>query len=309
MNPKSTATKLAGAFCLALAVAAGCNKIPMAPARSVALSVTLSRLDSVRASLLGTAQNEILFHLNGTGDPAGHGIYGPFSAPASTGSVSFTVQVPYSPGPQVLSLQLNDANSHQPLALGATAFDFGTGLASGGLMVEMGSVTRNCYFTDESRNPGANNPYNAGSAYTFNTDTLVPGTTLGGPDIAFDCPLGPYLMEEAVNAVPTADSIAYMGNGDMVDYDGVPPGSGFFPYSTQSKAALGAPVSTLQAGDVYCVKAGSLKGGYAWVQITDPGLMYSTGPSFRFRVNTTFQYYAYQQTAADLPGGVCSPNW
>jgi hypothetical protein len=316
MDPKSLPTQFAGVVLLVLAVSAGCNQVPMAPSRSVALNVTLSRLDSVRASLLGTTQNEILYRLDGAGDLPGHGVYGPFSAPVSAGAASFSLKVPSRSGPQVLSLQLNDASTHQPLAVGATQFDFGTGLA-GGLVVDMGSVTRNCYYTDESRSPGVNNLYNKSSTYNFAADALVGTISLGtGSDIAFSTTGVPvqFFFEEAANGPgPVAKSIAYLGKGDLVDFDMIPDPSLFFPFSYQSKAAAGAPVTTLEAGDIYCVNLVSIPPvngvfSHAWVQITDPGVPNTYGPNFRFRVNSTLPYYGYEQTPADL-GNTCSQNY
>ena len=113
-------------------------------------------------------------------------------------------------------------------------------------------------------------------------------------------------MLEAQDNYPNATkkAIAYLGKGQLVDFDGVPSDSDFFPFSTQAKNAKGAPVSTLETDDVYCVKLGTMP-GHAWVQIIDPGHMTVTGPSFRFRVNKTLPYYSYDETAADS-GASCN---
>ncbi|HUO57462.1 MAG TPA: hypothetical protein VMV05_04725, partial [bacterium] len=222
---------------IGLGLAAGCGVTPMAPGRGVSLAVTLQRLNSISPALLGASQNEIYFHLDGAGAPSGHWAYGPFSAPVSTGSVTITIRIPAGSNASVLSLQLNNASTHQPLALGATQFNYGSGV-----VVDMGSVTRNCYYTDAS-NPLLNS--GKGSVYIFSSDTLVAGSpTLGSSDIAFNFGSpNQFFMEEAANAAgPVANSIAYMGQGDMVDHDGVPPASAFYPYSYQSKSSAGAAV-------------------------------------------------------------------
>ena len=290
---------------IALGVAAGCGVTPISPRRDAALSVTLQRLNTVSPALLAAASNEVYFHLDGTGAPPGHGVYGPFTTSTVTGSVTITLRVP--PGPQVLSLQLNNASNHQPLALGAVSFDIGAGLPAGGLAVDMGSVTRNCYYTDMSNVAVINT--SKGGTYTFATDTLA-GTpiVLGGPDVGLVLGSTLFFIEDAYNNLPSANVVAFMGKGEMVDYDGVPPDSHFFPYSYQSKGAAGEPVSFLETGDVYCVKPHSLLGGYAWLQITDPGVANVRGPNFRFRVNTTKPFYSYEQTAADT-GNNCGTNY
>ena len=286
-----------------LGVMVGCSQQPMAPSRAVALSVTMAPHDNVKASLLGVVQNEIYYRVDGAGEGNPHSVYGPFSMPVSDGSVSFTVRVPQGQGTQLLSLQLNDASTHQPLAIGATTFNFGAGL-EGGLVVDMGSVTRTCYYTYENLSPGVTNLYYNGSSYAFVNDLLQPGFPVGAP---FDISLAPlgaggFYMQTYTGST-LVNTIAYLGNGDFVDFDRVPPASQFYQYSYQGKAAAGAGVTLLQADDIYCVRADNTykkAGVYAWVQITDPGTVGSTGPSFRFRLNSTLPYFAYEQTAPDL---------
>jgi hypothetical protein len=291
-----------------LLVVVGCSKSPIAPVRSVALNLSITNFGDVHANLLGSPNNEIYYHVQGEGVSDSFGVYGPFSAPASTGSVDFTVNLPGGIGSKIVNLQLNDASTHEALAVGAVEVD--PSAPANNLTVELGSVTRNCYFVDESRNT----TFSRGSAYGFQNDQLFGTNTFGtGFDIGFDCPLGPFYMIEAQDNYPNPalKAIAYLGNGQLVDFDGVPPDSDFFPFSTQAKKAKGAPVSTLEANDVYCVKLGT-RPGYAWVQITAPGVMGTTGPSFRFRVNGTKLYYSYDETAADGTGTTstgCNFNW
>jgi hypothetical protein len=303
-----------GAFLiLVLGIMTSCSKSPMSPVRAVALNLSISNFGDIHSSLLGASSNEIYYHVQGEGASDSFGVYGPFSAPASTGTVDFTVQMPGGVGPRVLNLQLNDATGHQPFAMGAVEVDPSAAPVSD-LVVELGSVTRNCYFTDESRFASINqDAYGAGSAYGFAGDNLISGNFAGPAyDIGFNCPLGAFYMMEAQDNTtnPSVNAIAYLGTGKWVDYDGVPPDSEFFPLSTQAKKAKGAPVSTLQADDVYCVKLATMP-GHAWLQITDPGNMaQDDGPSFRFRVNSALPYYAYDETAVDAGGGTsCSASW
>src|ERR1700722_4639646 len=98
-----------------LVIVVGCSKSPVAPVRSVALNLSISNFGDVHSNLLGAANNEIYYHIQGEGTPDSFGVYGPFSAPASTGSVDFTVQLPGGVGTKIVNLQLNDASTHQAL--------------------------------------------------------------------------------------------------------------------------------------------------------------------------------------------------
>jgi hypothetical protein len=323
MNFKTFSAKLA--FCLSMfLIIWGCSKSPLAPNRATVMNISIPMTNELRAALLGSNFNSLFYCVSGAGGVSlMEGTTGSFSAPASTGSINLSVTVP--PGAQVLSLQLNSfglqivqagppVTVETPLAVGAIALDsINKGSTNENPVVEMGSVTRTCYWTNE-----ANTTYAYGSRYGFATDALAQGTVAvgtGGPvtayDIAFDCPLGPFYMQDgsgnSVNATSYVGPIAYLGTGRLVDYDSVPPDSNFYIYSTQAKAASGAPVSTLELNDVYCVKLNSMA-GHAWVQITDPGTMGTTGPSFRFRVNSKLPYYAYDETLADS-GNACNASW
>ena len=300
-------------------VLGGCSKSPMAPVRVTSLNLSIPMTSELRAEFLGNTANSLFYRFSGDGGVAlTGGTTGPFSAPASTGSIDLALNVP--PDARLLSLQLNSYQqvitagppiiTQVPLAVGAMGLD----AAGGGdfnATVELGSVARNCYTVSEAQPPtGGPSPYSTGSAYGFANDNLVGTNTAGAAyDIGFDCPNYAFYMLEAQDNYPNATkkAIAYLGNGNLVDFDGVPPDSRFYPFSYQAKSALGAPVSTLEAGDVYCVKLGTMP-GHAWVQITDPGNMGTTGPSFCFRVNSTLPYYAYDETAADS-GNSCNTGW
>ena len=292
-----------------LTLAVSCSNEPTAPARFVALSVTLNRLDQVQASLLGASQNEIYYRVDGQGSAQSHFTAGPFSMPVSSGSITFTAQVPRGgAGPQVLTLQLNDASDHAPLAVGATGFDFGVSLAAG-LSVDMGSVTRTCYFVNTANTPN----YASGYSFAFETDAVNPpagAVTDLVVSVCAACAPGNFYFQGPVNtSLPTPvtiGDIAYLGNGDLVDFDSVPPASAFL---TTSLAAKGGN-ATLAAGDIYCIQLQNPPGAHAWVQVTNPGNFVSTGggygPAFVYRVNSTLPYYAYEQTTADIQGSCTS---
>jgi hypothetical protein len=93
-------------------------------------------------------------------------------------------------------------------------------------------------------------------------------------------------------------TVAYMGNGNFVNYLTVPSSSRFSNSSSTSKAAvLGGNAQPVTNGDVYCVKI--LTGGYAWLQITSAGVPGVSGPGFVFRLNTTLNYCGYEQSKVD----------
>jgi hypothetical protein len=314
LNLKGSFGVIAGLLALGLAFFAGCSQEPMAPQRSVALSVTMDKLESIHAALLGATQNEILYRVDGKGEAAQHFVYGPFSTPLSSGTVTFTVKVPPGSGSQVLSLQLNDASTHQPLAVGAAGFDFGAGL-EGGVVVDMGSVTRTCYFTNMANTANPQYPsFSTGFTVSFESDAVAtPGPVVDmSVTTCATCPVtnsyyfqGP--LASGSGPPVTVSNIAYLGNGDLVDFDYVPPASSFF---TTSLAAKGGAAATLQAGDIYCVQLQSPVGGHAWVQVTNPGALPTApiiyGPGFRFRLNSTLPYYAYEQSTADQSGKGCT---
>src|SRR5580658_4164978 len=149
----------------------GCqgNK-PLSPSRNVSLSVFIPPSNDVKASLLGSVQNEVDYRVDGPGHVAlAENTVGPLSISANYGSVDFTVDIPQADN-LVLSVQLNDAVSHQPLALGAVGLNLLSSPVSD-VVVEMGSVTRTCYAADAS---------NASYSFDFSFDTY----TVGGTDIA-----------------------------------------------------------------------------------------------------------------------------
>ncbi|HEV2352600.1 MAG TPA: hypothetical protein VGR89_00015 [Puia sp.] len=279
---------------------------PVTPYSNVALSVYLPATNEVKASLLGVASNELLYRVDGPGHALyAQGTVGPFSTAASSGSIDFSATVPALDS-LVLSVQLNDASTHQPLAIGATGLDLVTAPVTD-VVVDMGSVTRNCYTLNVSGG------YSLNEIYTFSTDNLLNNSPGANGDFTtnysagFSSPLT-IIGSTPVAALPVTNaSVAYLGNGDFVDYDFVPPVSAF---KTDSSLAKGAPVSL---GDIFCLQLLSMPavvgGGHAWIQVTNlgNGTLY-VGPSFRYRVNSILPYFGYEQTAPDQ-GATCSTSW
>ncbi len=216
------------------------------------------------------------------------GSAGPFSDPSGSGALNFTVNLP-SGGTWLLAVELVAASNQQPLALGAAQFDAGN--SSGGITLDLGSVSRNCYQTDTWMDPTA-------SSFSFETDTLQ-----ASMNPAADINVSPVGNGYQI-AAGTTDKIQYLGNGPLVNFAAAP-STETAVSSTVSKSAAGAPVSTLQSGDVYCVQLTG--GGHAWMQINNAGAASISGPSFRFRVNTTLPYYAYERTTADTSGVCLTP--
>ncbi len=304
----------------------GCQSArPLSPDHLVSLSFSVPLSNEVRAALLGAASNEILYKVEGGGAVAVEGGTGAFSTASISGSVLFTASVPALSG-EVLSLQLNDAATHQALALGAARLDFG-GSSPATVSVNLGSLIRDCSTT--------NLPLSTGGTYGFAADALLSGqiTSGAGWDVAFSPAGSTYDMLDAQTGFNA--SIAYMGNGNLVDFDYVPADSSFSSDSYSSKYNLLVPPTPshgggstpgsvingkaltpgnyyLDVGDVYCLKLGSMA-GHAWVQVTSLGTQIVTGgitgPSFCFRVNSSLPYYAYEQSPADQNGaGPCNTN-
>jgi len=226
---------------------------------------------------------------------------GPFSSSSATGAINFTVEVPGG-GKRVLSLQLNDATTHQPLGIGAVGIDLGGGSAPAStLVVNLGSVVRNCY--------NLNSLVYYGNTYGFNLNQLnyyVYSSTTS--DISFGAVGNGYQILDAqgnTGGALNANSIAYLGNGDYVDYDFVPPDSDFYPQSSASKAASGKAITVLEVGDIYCIKVGTIPGAHAWMQVKNAGAATVTGPKFSFRVNDALPYFSYYRTPPDASATPC----
>ncbi len=223
---------------------------------------------------------------------------GPFSTASASGSLDFSVEIPGGGGTRLLSLQLNDGGTHQPLAIGAAKIDLSSALPVTDIVVELGSVIRNCYNVNTTSYFGCtlgvntNTFFNSSPTYGLSYDFAVGAVGTGFQIVDAEGTTGPA----------NANTVAYLGNGDYVDFDRVPSDADFYSQSSAAKVAAGAPVSTAQVNDIYCVKLQTVPGGHAWVQIKTPGLPGNSGATFDYRANDILSYFGYFQTAADLVG-------
>ena len=293
-------------FGTALAISiwsSGCQGTkPVSPLRVISLNVSIPPTNELRSSLLNSGSNELMYKVEGIGVTPISATLGPFATASSSGAIDFSVNIPGG-GKRLLSLQVNDGGTHKPLAIGAAELDLTNNFPTTDVMVELGSVTRNCYYLNET----ASYAY---YTYGFNGDVLTGSPVTGSSyDIQVDyqsCTCGAYTwyLLDASGNTPTPNSIAYMGNGNFLDYDYVPAASQFSAASTLTKIAP----NFVEANDVYCIKLNTIPGGYAWMQITTPGGPFPTCPTFIYRVNKTLPYYAYDRTAADV-AATCSGTW
>lgn len=321
-------------FVLPLLILWGCqgNKL-VSPTRVTNLSVTVPISSANHASLLNDSNTEILYTVTAPGMAPVTGLYGPFSLPGNGGSVVFTIDgVTTGPG-VVLALELIDTTSNQALAVGASSLVAGTGLVT----VELGTIFGNCYVVSaplascdptgpfEGYQGSYDQEFNL-NTYGFDYDNFGEGndpyesnTYTGSIDVDLS-DMG-FVANNTCNGYDIVDgwdgfhnSIAYMGNGNLVNFAYVPPDADFFEDGATGKANLTLPDVFVEVGDVYCVKlSGGTMPGHAWVQITNAG-DYSNGPTFCYRVNTSTPYFAYQTSGADesaLKFNDCSmvPDW
>lgn len=286
---------LFGAVLCAVILVIGCQDgKPLGPYRVTSLSVSIPPTGELRSSLFNSGSNELLYRLDGTGTTPVTGILGPFSTSGASGSIDFNLDIPGG-DKRILSLQINDAGTHLPLAVGAASIDFTSNTPVTNILVEMGSVTRTCYYTGY----GISFQY----GYNFATDSM--GATNTGDMASYTAAGagGPATLYNT-NFVTPQNTIAYMGNGNLVDFDKVPPATDFYSISTSAKTS-----GPIQIGDIFCIKLTTIPGGYAWIQVTDPGngTMYRA-TSFRFRLNSTKSYFAYERTQADM-NSTCSGTY
>jgi hypothetical protein len=307
---KKTGTAAVLLAALALGVG-GCNgpKI-MAPAPQTNVNVTVAPSHDVQASLLGSTSSILLWNYQTGVTESMQGQMGPFTSGSASGNIVFTVSLPAG-GKRVLSLQLNDAPTHTPLAVGAVELDLSSATPDMSATLQLGSVVRQCYVLTAGYDPTlpgwdyfdlSNHTMTCGA--NNNPDLFV---TAGNTNIQIMDPLG-------------NNTVAYLGNGNLVNFDYVPVAGLFTSSSDQSKSlVVNASSQTvsgggldLQTGDIYCIKLATLPGAYAWVQVTSPGnASLNVGPNFRYRVSTD-PYFSYYQTAADIAaaaGGTECTTW
>jgi len=320
--PSKKSLTVAGVFLAVLIGVVACNgPRPLAPSQNVSLGVSVAPSQEVKASLLGTTSNTLLWNVRGTAQSGLHGQVGPFSSSSATGNVNFSVDIPAG-GTRVISVQLNDANTNQPLAVGAIKVDMSNPTANMAVTLVLGSVQRQCYVLNNAAT--FSNSYDlykhVDSYYSLSDLTVLTGNYPNFELVDWNLA---YLYYGSGYSGNINNTVAYLGNGNLSDYDYVPSDDQFFSDSESSKNNVLNPSSSkptpivtqsrirrtsklmtgpnldLEAGDIYCIKLYSLPGAYAWVQVTDPGdYNNSVGPSFRFRISTD-PFFSYYQTYAD----------
>jgi sugar lactone lactonase YvrE len=274
-------------------VSCGSKNAPVSPSGTIGLNVSMQTSGLAKSALLGAASNEVYYSITGPAMSPVTGVTGPITTAASSGTINLSLAIPQGSA-RLMAFQINDASNHQPLALGAVQMDVSS-QPSSQVVIEMGSLVRNCY----NQNTSA---FLDGSFFSFGNGTLADAATIVSTapyDVQFIQTAGVFQMY-ALNGA----SVAYMGNGNLVNF-AMAPANGAVTASAASKQAAGAAVTTLQAGDVYCFYLPN-PSAHLWVQITNTGST-TAGPSFVFRGNTTLPYYAYQQTPADLAGPCATP--
>ncbi|MGH7738974.1 MAG: hypothetical protein ACREL1_02400 [bacterium] len=281
----------------------------VSPTKVVDLGVSLSTQGSPKSKLLNATSDLVYFNVSGPLSPPIAGTAGPFSTTTGSGSISFNLNnIPVGVG-EILSVELVDNSNGTPQAIGAASLaDAGSGVT-----VDMGSLVRSCYSAVPSTTYSCNG--SGGGVFTFNgyyayygsaNFTLVPDTYdmqwVGITDTT-TC-FGTYDLQDAWTGDGNTKSIAYLGNGHLVDFDKVPSDANFYSDGGAAKLAAGAPVTTLEKNDIFCVKLqGGTSPGHAWVQFNSVGDA-NDSPSFVFRVrNDATPYYLYDQSTADLGVG------
>jgi hypothetical protein len=294
-----TAVLLAGVG----AILAGCEAArPVAPALVATTDLEIPINESIGAALLSSESTEILYAVRDKGGLKKKGKIGPFKGEANpTGSLNLSFQVAVGPE-AVLSLQVNDADTREPLALGATYLS----LFGGGGRVSPNGITANAVqyggrksvFMDLGSLVGSCSsfPYiYSGNYISFSTGQYY-YYALGQDDVYLNSYYDANEWKgEFLEAFPAgADHIAYLGNGDMVDFAFVPADFGFHSDSRDAKQAAGAD-PYLAEGDVYCVKLNYIS-GHAWVQVGDIDDNDGIRTTLRYRANTSLPFYAWEQT-------------
>jgi hypothetical protein len=277
----------------------GCqsNKL-VSPVRIVDMGVAIST-EGLKSKLFNTSEDMVYYNVSGPLSAPITGTAGPFSSPLGSGSVSFTLNnVPVGSG-EILSVELDDATSGIPQGIGATAL---TDVVNG-VTVDMGSLVRNCYsFAANSSfscddTPQAFFGFNAEQVSTSNNTLVYDMEWVGLKDSSSNC-TGGYDLEDG--STGTANSIAYLGNGKLVNFDTVPPDASFESDGGLAKSNAGVPTTIIAAGDIFCVKLlGETPIGHAWVLFNGAGSAL-VSPSFVYRVrNDAIPYYQLDVTAED----------
>ena len=263
----------------------GCTKgnAPVGPASASVASITVPLKDSHGKDLSAT-QVSVLYYIAGTGAPV-TGNAG--TASASTGnSFSFDVKLPSGNSYSYVAVQINDAGNNL-IAAGATT------LAGSTVPVTLGPVNKPVYQVT----------LGAGSGFGFESDSIIAvgansPATVAGLDVVCNTDSTGFELDDSAL---TNDTIAYLGNGNYVNYLQLP--STFAESSSASKSQFATGPSSMAPGDVYCVKLSG--GGHAWLQVVSVSV---AGPAFVYRVNTTLPYCGYEQTTADAAAIAAGPT-
>jgi hypothetical protein len=260
----------------------GCAKgnAPVGPASASVASITVPLKDSHGKDLSAT-QVSVLYYIAGTGAPL-KGNAG--TASASTGnSFSFNVKLPTGNSYSYVAVQINDS-ANNLIAAGAATLSGGT------VPVTLGPVNKPVYQIT----------LGAGKAFNFESYTTSTAGANTAPGMDAICKISSdgtgFELDDSALA---NDTIAYLGNGNFVNYLQLP--STFAESSSSSKSQFATGPSSMAPGDVYCVKLSG--GGHAWLQVVSVG---AAGPVFVYRVNTSLPYCGYEQTTADLASSVVS---
>ncbi len=285
---------LAGIFLPHLACKSN-SVVPISPGgQGYSLKFTAVVSSELKAKLLGSSANQILYRITGPSISPVSGSTTPFGTAGNSGEISFSISAPQGEG-ELLAFEITSALDNQPLAVGAVQADVEPGVSD--LSVTMGTLVSPCYTVDTSSL--------GGNAYVnFQQDVVEAGAPTG---VAADL---------KVSAVPSGSVTYYtftpqngnvmkfMGSKDIVNYAAIPE---TFPLTGAS--------GHLAAGDVYCLQIPSTvvsAHDYVWIRVINPNQTFgpnapvTQGPLFSFRVSN-LPYFGYYQTTADLASNCYAP--
>ena len=283
---------------------------PLSPVKIVNLGVSVSA-KNIRASLLNSTADVFYYNISGPLASPVTGMVGPISSTTGSGTDTFTITgVPTGPG-EILSIQMDDTTG-DVLGIGAASLAD----VQGGISVDLGSVVRSCY------------EINLGSAcyygvpdrefnfneYQFGSYEYTSGSGTSSDPDTFDIGMLALSDPDCTGAYDLVDgwtgsnaSIAYLGNGQLVNFDYVPADSAFFSDAIAAKSFAEATDTTVDYQDVYCIKLqGGTSAGHAWMQITSSTPYVYDFPTFIFRLrNDSTPYYLYDTTLNDITQYSC----
>jgi DNA-binding beta-propeller fold protein YncE len=288
---------LAGIFLPHLACKSN-SLVPISPGgQGYSLKFTAVVSNEVKAKLLGSSANQILYRITGPSISPVSGSTTPFGTAGDSGEVSFAISAPQGEG-ELLAFEITSALDNEPLAVGAVQADVEPGVSD--LSVTMGTLVSPCHTVDTSSF--------GGNAYiNFQQDVVDAGAPTG---VAADLKISAVPSGSVTHYTFTPQNgnvMKFMGNKDIVNYAAIP---GTFPLSGAS--------ANLAAGDVYCLQIPSTVTGpgpvhdYVWIHVINPNQSFgpnapvTQGPLFSFRVSN-LPYFGYYQTTADLASNCYAP--